>query len=84
MGPIRAGLTYGTILWLFAQAVAVPTLGVVAASIHANAAVSPGWIAARLGLVAALASLLAHLAYGSVLGFVYGCLFRARCLQTIR
>lgn len=84
MGPMRAGLAYGFGLWLFAQVIAVPALGAVADFVHGSTVASPGWLAARLGAGAAAASLVAHLAYGSVLGFVYGCLFRAHCLGSIR
>lgn len=79
-GPMRTGVAYGAALWVFAQAIAVPSLGALAGFVHGSAGVSPGLFAARLGAGAALASLGAHLAYGGVLGFVYGCLFRARCL----
>lgn len=83
-GPMRAGLIYGLALWMFAQMIAVPSLGALADFIRDSTAASPGFLAARLGFGAALASLVAHLAYGSVLGFVYGCLFRARCLGASR
>jgi hypothetical protein len=83
-GPMRAGLIYGVTLWAFAQVVAVPALGAIADLLHGSTAASPGLLAARLGAAAAAASLVAHLAYGSVLGFVYGCLFRARCLGGVR
>lgn len=67
-GPARAGLLFGLALWLFAQAVAVPLLGVVGGTEP-----SPGLFAFRLGPGAALASLLAHLTYGATLGGAYGC-----------
>lgn len=73
-GPGRAGLLFGLALWLFAQVVAVPLLG-----IFAEAASAPGFLAMRLGPGAAAASLLAHLAYGGTLGFVYGCHWGGRC-----
>jgi hypothetical protein len=79
-GPMRAGFSYGIALWLFAQAIAVPSLGTVAVFVHGGG-ISPGLFAIRLGVGGAFASLTAHLAYGGVLGFVYGCLFRARCLN---
>jgi hypothetical protein len=80
LGPVRMGVAYGLALWVFAQAIAVPSLGALAGFAHGDAAASPGVFAARLGAGAAFASLGAHVAYGGVLGFVYGCLFRARCL----
>lgn len=83
VGPMRAGFTYGTALWLFAQAIAVPSLGALAGLVHGGG-YSPGFFAIRLGASAAFGSLVAHLAYGGVLGFVYGCLFRARCLGSVR
>lgn len=83
-GPMRVGLIYGLALWTVAQVVAVPALGALADFIHGSATASPGLLAAHLGADAAVASLVAHLAYGSVLGFVYGCLFRARCRGGIR
>lgn len=74
VGPARAGLLFGGALWLFAQAVAVPLLGVIG-----GADPSPGVFAFRLGPGAALASLLAHLAYGGTLGGVYGCHWGGTC-----
>jgi hypothetical protein len=65
--PGCTGLLFGLALWLFAQAVAVPLLGALA-----GAQPSPGFLAIRLGPGAALASLVAHLTYGSTLGWVYG------------
>lgn len=67
LGPGWTGLLFGLALWVFAQAVAVPVLGALA-----GAEPSPGFLAIRLGPEAALASLIAHLAYGSTLGWVYG------------
>lgn len=64
----RAGLMFGVVLWLFAQTIAVPMLGVLG-----GARPSPGWFAVHLGPGAALASLVAHLAYGGTLGWVYRC-----------
>jgi hypothetical protein len=83
-GPMRAGLIYGVALWTFAQVVAVPALGALADFLHRSTTASPGFLAARLGAGAAAASLVAHLAYGSVLGFVYGCLYRARGFGALR
>lgn len=80
LGPMWTGFAYGTALWLFAQAIAVPALGGLAALAPGRGGISPGFFAVHLGVGAAFASLAAHLAYGGVLGFVYGCLFRARCL----
>lgn len=68
VGATRAGLLYGVALWLFAQMVAVPILGELG-----GAQPSPGWFALQLGPGAALASLVAHLAYGGTLGWVYRC-----------
>ncbi len=69
-GAGSTGLLFGGALWLFAQALAVPVLG---------ADPSPGFFAIRLGPGAALASLLAHLAYGGTLGWVYGCHWGGSC-----
>lgn len=74
LGPLRAGLLFGGVLWLFAQAVAVPLLGVAG-----GAEPSPGVFAFRLGPGAAVASLLAHLAYGGTVGAVYGCHWGGKC-----
>lgn len=79
-GPVRAGLAFGAALWVFAQAIAVPCLGAIADVVHGGGGASPGFFAARLGADSAFASLASHLAYGGVLGFVYGCLARGRCL----
>ena len=73
-GPLRAGLLFGGALWLFAQIVEVPLLGMVG-----GADLSPGVFAFRLGPGAFLASLLAHLAYGGTLGGVYGCHWGGTC-----
>ena len=43
-----------------------------ASLIRADQSVSVGWLALRLGVGAATASLVAHVAYGVTLGFVYG------------
>lgn len=79
-GPVRVGLAFGTALWVFAQVIAVPSLGVLAGLVGGSSGASPGFFAARLGANSAFASLASHLAYGGVLGFVYGCLARGRCL----
>jgi uncharacterized membrane protein YagU involved in acid resistance len=68
--PLVAGLLFGVSLWLFAQAIAVPTLGAIAES--AGRAVSPGWFSMHLGVSSALSSLLAHIVYGLALSLVYG------------
>jgi hypothetical protein len=47
-------------------------LSEVASLIRADPGVPVGWFASRLGLGAATASLVAHLAYGVSLGVVYG------------
>lgn len=71
-GPVEAGLAFGVCLWVIAQTIAVPALGLVSSVVHGGTIPSPGLFAARLGLGAASASLVAHLAYGCTLGFVYG------------
>lgn len=72
--PATAGLIYGLALWVFAQGFAVPLLGAFALSVSdANAVAQPGVLSWRLGSGAAAASLCAHLIYGFVLGWVYGC-----------
>jgi len=73
-GSAWAGLLFGAVLWAFAQTIAVPLLGV-----FGGADPSPGFLAVRLGPGAALASLIAHLAYGGTLGFVSGCHWGGRC-----
>lgn len=79
VGPGIAGLIFGLILWLFAQSVAVPVLGWLASLIADGPLVTPGPLSMRLGLGAAIGSLLAHLAYGGTLGYVYGCRGGGRC-----
>lgn len=74
LGAGAAGLLFGGALWLFAQTAAVPLLGM-----FAGAEPSPGFLAIRLGPGAALASLIAHLAYGGTLGWVYGCHWGGGC-----
>ncbi|MGE0040810.1 MAG: hypothetical protein AB7H88_09665 [Vicinamibacterales bacterium] len=77
-GPGTSGLIYGAAIWAFAQVVAVPTLGA-AAEAAGWVGTTPGVVAYRLGLGAALGSLVAHLAYGGTLGYVYGCRGGGRC-----
>lgn len=79
LGPVGAGLVYGVGLWVLAQVVAVPSLGLIANALGRLDAINPGWLSVRLGLGAAVASLVAHLAYGITLGFVYGCRAGAQC-----
>lgn len=74
IGPGRTGLLFGVALWLFAQTAAVPVLGVLG-----GVQPSPGFLAIRLGPGAALASVIAHLAYGGTLGWVYGCHWGGGC-----
>lgn len=68
--PAVAGLVFGLMLWLLAQAVAV---GAIARGAGGSAGQLPGFLALGLGPWAALSSLVAHLAYGVTLGSVYGC-----------
>lgn len=77
--PGVAGLWFGFVLWLFAQAVAVPLLGAVASAAGGLTGPAPGVFAIGLGPGSALASLIAHLAYGGTLGFVYGCHWGGAC-----
>ena len=70
--PAQNGLIFGAVLWAMVQAIGVPTLSAVAALIRADSSVFAGWFASRLGGGAAMASLVAHLAYGVTLGVVYG------------
>jgi uncharacterized membrane protein YagU involved in acid resistance len=70
--PSQNGLIFGVALWAMVQAIGVPTLSAVAALIRANDSVFAGWCSSRLGVGAAMASLVAHLAYGVSLGVVYG------------
>jgi len=78
LGPGTSGLVFGACLWLFVQVVAVPTLGTIGAALG-GAAAEPGFVSGHFGIAAAAASLLAHLAYGGVLGYVYGCRGGGRC-----
>lgn len=71
--PGVAGLLFGLALWLLAQGVAVPLLGVIVATAGGLNGPAPGFFAIGLGPGSALASLIAHLAYGGTLGVVYGC-----------
>ncbi|MEW6322288.1 MAG: hypothetical protein AB1635_14510 [Acidobacteriota bacterium] len=78
-GPGVSGLLYGLALWAFAQSVAVPVLGLLGPADAALGLVRPGFLSWRLGLGAAAASLCAHLSYGFVLGWVYGCRGGGQC-----
>ncbi|MBI2222245.1 MAG: hypothetical protein HYU53_13690 [Acidobacteria bacterium] len=71
------GLMLGLGLWAFAQAVAVPLLGAIAAA--GGTGDGPGFLALNLGASAAVASLLAHLAYGVAVALAYGCHAGAAC-----
>jgi uncharacterized membrane protein YagU involved in acid resistance len=70
--PGQNGLVFGAVLWAMVQAIGVPTLSEIANLVRADHSVSVGWFASRLGVGAAMASLVAHLAYGVSLGVVYG------------
>jgi len=78
LGPGTSGLVFGGCLWFFVQAVAVPMLGAIGGALGGVGA-EPGLLSAHFGVAAAAASLLAHLAYGGVLGYVYGCRGGGRC-----
>jgi len=58
--PVVRGATWGAILWLIAQVIVMPMMGAGFFSLAAG------------GAMAAMASLIAHLAYGSVLGAIAG------------
>lgn len=79
LSPTTSGAAYGVVLWLFAQAIAVPALGLFAATLGGDAVPSPGSLSYRLGAGAAIGSLFSHMSYGVVLGFVYGCHGGGRC-----
>jgi uncharacterized membrane protein YagU involved in acid resistance len=72
VAPGLAGLIFGVSLWMFAQVIGVPLLGVMADTFHHGGVVSPGWFAGGLGIGSALSSLVAHIAYGMALSLVYG------------
>jgi hypothetical protein len=72
LAPGQAGVMFGIGLWMFAQVIGVPVLGVIAGLFHHGAPVSPGWFAAGLGVSSAVSSLVAHIAYGTALSLVYG------------
>lgn len=78
LSPVGSGSVFGVGLWLFAQAVAVPALGALGEAVGYST-VAPGVLSYRLGLGAAAGSLASHLAYGAMLGFVYGCHAGGRC-----
>ncbi|MGE3957412.1 MAG: hypothetical protein AB7H96_11885 [Vicinamibacterales bacterium] len=78
--PLRNGLVFGGAIWAFAQAIAVPATGSVAAAVGTMSLPAPGVLSVRLGVDGALVSLLAHLVYGSIVGSVYGCLARGLCV----
>ena len=58
--PVVRGMTCGAILWLVAQVVVMPMIGAGFFSLAAG------------GVMAAMASLIAHLVYGSILGAIAG------------
>jgi len=72
LSPGQNGLVFGAMLWAFVQLIGVPVLSELASVIRPDPGIPVGWLASRLGVGAAAASLLAHLAYGGTLGFVYG------------
>lgn len=79
LAPAASGATFGVTLWLFAQLIAVPALGAIGDALGHGAAVLPGVASHRFGAGAAFGSLASHLAYGVVLGFVYGCKAGGQC-----
>lgn len=79
LDPGTSGLLFGLLLWVLAQAVAVPLLGWAATLVRDTTLETPGLFSMRLGLGAAVGSLVAHLAYGGTLGYVYGCRGGGRC-----
>ncbi|TAK11510.1 MAG: hypothetical protein EPO35_12275 [Acidobacteria bacterium] len=78
LGPATSGLLFGGAMWVFVQGLAVPVLGSIGSALGGTGA-GPGLFSAGLGAAAAAASLVAHLAYGGVLGYVYGCRGGGRC-----
>lgn len=79
MKPAYGGVMLGAGLWAFAQFVAVPVLGRMATA--GGDLDGPGFLALNLGGSAALASLVAHLAYGLTVALVYGCHDGPACAQ---
>ncbi len=60
VGPIVKGITWGVILWLLAQAVVMPMMGA-------------GFFSANTGgLMAVMGSLMGHVLYGWLLGWIAG------------
>lgn len=84
LSPTLAGVTYGLALWVFAQVIAVPALGLFASAVSDGTTVAPGLVSYRLGAGAAVGSLVSHVSYGLVLGFVYGCHGGGECRRVER
>jgi uncharacterized membrane protein YagU involved in acid resistance len=58
--PVVKGMVWGVILWLIAQVMVMPMMGAGFFSMKAG------------GMIAAMASLIGHLVYGSLLGSIAG------------
>lgn len=65
------GLAWGALLFVLANAVMMPMLGLVHAEVKAGRMSAPGFLALNWGMLVPLGSLLGHLLYGLVLGGLY-------------
>lgn len=59
-GPLAKGISWGVILWILAQAMVMPMTGA-------------GFFSSKMGgMMAVMSSLLGHLVYGALLGWIAG------------
>lgn len=66
------GVTYGVAVWLVAMAVVMPMIGAVHPLVASGMMPAPGFFVSSMGPMAAIGSLIGHLAYGAILGAVRG------------
>lgn len=64
------GVIYGVGVWLVAMAVLMPMVGIVHPLVASGMMKAPGFFLGSMGPMAAVGSLIAHLAYGALLGAV--------------
>lgn len=69
--PVAKGITVGVILWILAQSMVMPTMGA-------------GFFSSKMGgMMAVMSSLLGHLVYGALLGWIAGPAERKATIENI-
>lgn len=70
--PWLRGAIWGFVLWIMAQAVVMPMMGVIHPMIASGQMPTPGFFSLNMGIMAPIGSLIGHLVYGAILGALYG------------